>query len=264
MKNIIAEDHETKHLKLSDVDVLTVYQYIVARDTNKDDRYTPVLVTEPYIEIIYKPSEKLAKEIKERDIRRHLLSFDSDIYIQNAKLSDFETYNDERLNAFNHAEDFINGFSKSTYKKGLYIYGAYGTGKTYLLSAIAHALAEKEIHVLFVSMPDASRSIREGFNDRSLEERINELKQADVLMLDDLGGESSSAWFRDEVLLPVLQYRLSASLPVFISSNLSMKDLTNFYAHTKNETDMVKSVRIIQRIKDLTTYVALTESKFED
>ena len=40
-------------------------------------------------------------------------------------------------------------------------------------------------------------------------------------MLDDLGSENMSAWLRDEVLGPVLNYRVLECKPLFISSNIS-------------------------------------------
>ena len=36
----------------------------------------------------------------------------------------------------------------------------------------------------------------------------NQLKEAEILILDDLGGEMSSAFIRDEVLSPILQERM--------------------------------------------------------
>ena len=83
-------------------------------------------------------------------------------------------------------------------------------------------------------------------------------------MIDDFGGENLTAWFRDEILLPIIQYRLSARLPIFISSNLEMKQLTDALAITNSDHDKTKAVRIVQRIIDLTTYVKLSEENFND
>ena len=75
------------------------------------------------------------------------------------------------------ALDFVENYRRDHYVKGLYIFGKYATGKSYLLSAIAQALAEKNMTVLFVYMPDLVRSIRQGMNEGNMEERINQLKQ---------------------------------------------------------------------------------------
>ena len=48
------------------------------------------------------------------------------------------------------------------------------------------------------------------------------LKTSPILMLDDIGAESNSAWFRDEILMIVLEYRMMQELPTFFSSNLTI------------------------------------------
>ena len=153
-------------------------------------------------------------------------------------------------------------YRRDHYEKGLFIYGKYATGKSYLLSAIAQALAEKNVTVLFVYMPDLTRSIKQGMNEGNLEERVNKLKQADVLMMDDFGGENMSTWFRDEIIVPVLQYRLSAKLPVFMSSNYSFVELATNLTLARDASDRSKAGRLIQRMQDLMVYVKLSEKKY--
>lgn len=264
MRKVVSQDPETKDLTISDIDLFRVYQYIM--DRNEDviiDGYRPKLRTKPYIEIVYVPTRERAETIRQQKIKEHLKFFDSEVYIQDATLKDFKVFNNERQKAFELATEFLNVYKKDRYHKGLYLYGQYATGKSYLLSAIAKELALRYVSVLFVYMPDLVRNIKQGMSEGNLEQRINELKQVDVLMLDDLGGENMSSWFRDEVLVPILQYRLSAHLPVFISSNFELVQLIEAFTVSKDETSRVKAARLIQRIRDLTTYVKLSESRFE-
>jgi primosomal protein DnaI len=61
MKKTISKDPETKGLTLLDVDIYKVYQYLLERDEHKDKNgYRPVLRTEPYIEIVYRPTREKA------------------------------------------------------------------------------------------------------------------------------------------------------------------------------------------------------------
>ena len=264
MRQTIQNYPETKHLEISDVDVYKVFQYVLEKQEGiTKDGYESFLRTEPYVEIIYKPTKEKAEEIRRQKIKAHLKFYDSEVYIQDASLDRFEVYNEERERAHRLAVEFLENYKKDRYHKGLYIYGKYGTGKSYLLSAIAQVLAERNISVLFVYMPDLVRSIKQGMNEGNLEARINQLKQADVLMLDDLGGENMSSWFRDEFLVPLTQYRLSAKLPVFVSSNLEFVKLIEFFTVSKDDMDRSKAARLIQRIKDLTTYVKLSESQYQ-
>lgn len=264
MRKIISNDLETKDLSILDVDVLKVYQYILGRNNKVTiDGYWPVLRTDPYIEVVYLPTKEKAKELKRQTIKEHLKFYDSEIYIQAASLDKFDVTNVEREKAYNLASDFLKRYKKDRYVKGLYIYGKYATGKSYLLSAIAHHLAENNIQVLFVYMPDLVRSIRQGMNEGNLEQRINQLKQADVLMVDDIGGENMTSWFRDEILVPVMQYRLSAKLPVFMSSNFEYIQLIETLTVHKDEMNRVKAARLIQRLKDLMIYVKLTKDQYK-
>lgn len=263
MRQFIGKNQETKDLEVLDVDVNKVYQYLVQKEEKPVvDGYEVVLRTEPYIEIVYRPTKEKAFELKKEKIRRNLKFYDSEVYIQDASISEFECFNGERQKAHDLAAKFLENYRKDHYEKGMLIYGRYGTGKSYLLSAIAQELALKNIAVLFVYVPDLIRSIRQGMNDGNLEERINKLKQADILMLDDFGGENMSPWFRDEIIVPVLQYRLSAKLPVFMSSNFSLVQLLEALTLTKDETNRMKAGRLIQRIKDLMYYVKLSEEPF--
>lgn len=259
----IKNDQETKDLVLSDSDLLKVNRYLDIRGQIIDG-YQAVLKTEPYVEIIYVPTQEKKDLMQKIKLQNHLHFFDSDIYLQDASLDKFEVFNEERAKTLEIVHDFLNNYSKENYYKGLYIYGKYSTGKTYLLSAIAHELAKKDVNVLMVFMPDLVRSIKQGISSGDLEEKINLLKQADCLMLDDLGGENMSSWFRDEILLPIIQYRLSARLPVFITSNLTMESLAEYLSAGRNtELDYIKSVRLIQRIRDLTRYVELNDDQYK-
>ena len=79
------------------------------------------------------------------------------------------------------------------------------------------------------------------------------LKKNPVLMLDDIGGEGTSVWVRDEILGPILQYRLLDHKPTFFSSNYSRKKLVqDHFAKFSRETDNLNATRIGIRIAELT------------
>ncbi|MGB1097212.1 MAG: hypothetical protein ACPG2Y_01290, partial [Acholeplasmataceae bacterium] len=91
---------ETKHLIIDNMDVLKVYQYLMDKyDQKSYDGYIPVLIKEPYIEIVYRPTKEKAYEVKQQKLRQYLSLFDSDIYIQDATLNDFYQTSDIRKKA---------------------------------------------------------------------------------------------------------------------------------------------------------------------
>ncbi|MDR4969066.1 MAG: hypothetical protein RG740_05560, partial [Acholeplasmataceae bacterium] len=91
MKKVISKDPETRNIEVPEVDIYKVYQYLLERDQKgAKNGYEPVLMTDPYIEIIYRPTKEKAIEIKREKIRQHLKFYDSEVYIQDASLSRFE------------------------------------------------------------------------------------------------------------------------------------------------------------------------------
>src|SRR5699024_11987745 len=90
------------------------------------------------------------------------------------------------------------------------------------------------------------REIREAIKDQLVEEKVDVFKHADVLMLDVIGAETQSAWFRDDILGSILQYRMMEQLPVFFTSNYTMKQLEERLAETtRGGIEQVKAGRIM-------------------
>jgi len=71
-------------------------------------------------------------------------------------------------------------------------------------------------------------------------------------LIDDLGAETTTPWSRDEILCPILQYRMDNNLATFITSNLNIEALEKHLAQTKEGVEVVKAKRITERIKFLT------------
>ena len=84
------------------------------------------------------------------------------------------------------------------------------------------------------------------------------------MLLDDIGAEAESNWSRDEILGPILQYRMDQNIPTFFTSNLSLKELEEVLAITNSGVDKVKARRIIERIKQLTNSLELISKNRRD
>jgi DNA replication protein DnaC len=116
-------------------------------------------------------------------------------------------------------------------KGWLVIYGINGNGKTHLAAAIANQLLAKGKVVLFLNVPELLDYLRDAFNPKrdwdesalSYEERFTTIKTAPVLILDDFGAESETAW-ANEKLYQLLNYRTDTALPTVITTNLKLED----------------------------------------
>ncbi len=175
--------------------------------------------------------------------------------ILEANLDEFDLINENRKKAFEYALNFIANYTYSNYMKGMLLYGPFASGKTYLLAGIANELAKKNIKTLLIYFPDLIREIKSSIGTTKFEQLINMLKTVEVLMLDDLGSEMLTAWVRDEIIGPILNYRLMEKLPIFISTNLTIEQMVEHFATTKDEgIDNTKSARIMNRIQGLSIY----------
>lgn len=168
---------------------------------------------------------------------------------------------DSRIIVIEAAKDFLKEFDETGElpSRGLYIYGSFGIGKSFILGAVANELAKRRVKTVAVYVPEFLRELKQSIQDQTLNEKIDFVKRAPVLILDDFGAESISAWTRDEVLGTILQYRMAEQLPTFFTSNFSFTELENHLAHSqRGEKDVVKAGRIMERIRAVSKAVKLS------
>jgi DNA replication protein DnaC len=110
----------------------------------------------------------------------------------------------------------------------LVLKGGYGCGKTHLAVAIANACIERGQPVLFITVPDLLDHLRAAFAPTSVADydtRFEEVRTAPVLILDDLGTESSSTWAQEK-LFQIFNYRYNARLATVITTNRDLEEIT--------------------------------------
>src|SRR5699024_12760513 len=86
---------------------------------------------------------------------------------------------------------------------------------------------------------------------------VNAIKHAQVVVLDEIGAECNREWVRDDVLGVILQYRMQEQLSTFFTSNFSMAEVEEFLMTTREGVDVAKSSRIMQRIKYLSEEITV-------
>ena len=76
---------------------------------------------------------------------------------------------------------------------------ATGVGKTHLAVAVMNELiSRKRVPALFVTVPELLDNMRGAYNDpgRDIDEWMDSVKNAELLLLDDLGAERANDWVR--------------------------------------------------------------------
>ena len=217
--------------------------------------YLPTLaISNHRIEVVYVPTAELKAKREQKALEARVKTINLPRSVRRAQLKDYER-SDERMEALKAALSFITSYTKAPndFHKGLYLEGSFGVGKTYLLAAIANDLAKRGYQTTLVHFPSFAVEIKGSIGKNQTNEYIDNLKKAQVLMIDDIGADSLSSWLRDDVLGVILQYRMQEELPTFFSSNLSLEQLEQQYLTVNNrgEAEPLKAKRIMERIKFL-------------
>lgn len=215
--------------------------------------YSPLLqVSNHDIRITYEMCPRKAKAEAQSKKRSFISSLYMPKEVLEAKFEDVEMDDDQRLRAIGYANNYVEKWGTKEAEKGLYFHGPFGVGKTFFLGAVANDLANEGVSSLIIYMPEFVREMKSSLQDNSLNKKIEQFKTTPVLMLDDIGAESMSSWFRDEVLGSILQYRMMERLPVFFTSNYTLEELEkHLMTNNRGDVDQLKAGRIIERIKQV-------------
>lgn len=201
-------------------------------------------------------SYDMCKYLKKEEYRENVQVFDVAKDIKNASIKNIYTNDKNRIEIIKAIKNFINEHKKGTNPKGIYLHGSFGSGKTYLISALFNELAKSGTTSVIIHTPELLRSLKDSFST-DYSEKFYLLKHTPLLLLDDIGAEYLTAWGRDEVIEPILQYRMDEELPTFFTSNFTILELEKHFTTASNSIDKVKARRIIERIKQLSVEVEL-------
>ena len=215
------------------------------------------------IRFFYDECKKRIKEEKQNQYKKYMDLYDMPKDLENASFKNIYKDDKGRVPIIKFFKEFIEKYENNEKPKGLYLNGSFGSGKTYLISALFNEMAKKGIRSIQVYYPDFLRGLKASFKT-DYEERFQQIKTVPLLLLDDIGAENSSNWARDEVLGPILQYRMDNHLPTFFTSNLTLEELETSLSQTQSGVDKVKARRIIERMKQLTVSIELISKNRRD
>lgn len=105
--------------------------------------------------------------------------------------------------------------------------GEFGCGKTHLAAAIANERRREDDVVYFVVVADLLDYLRSTYAPESrvtYDELFDSLRNAPLLILDDLGAQVSTAWAREK-LFQLINYRYNGRLPTVITTNCSLDQI---------------------------------------
>ena len=214
-------------------------------------------ITDGVLEFSYRICKYKKRLDKKNKYQNNLILYNVPEELKEASFSKIYKTDKKRYDTIIWLNEFLDRYKDDSNQKGLYLYGNFGCGKSYLVSALFNELARDGIKSAIVFWPEYLRDLKASFNSEykgEFNDKFNSIKKAPLLLIDDIGAESATAWSRDEILCPILQYRMDEKLPTFFTSNLDLKALENHFAITSKGDEIVKAGRIISRIKQLTEY----------
>lgn len=119
----------------------------------------------------------------------------------------------------------------SNFKSGaenLLIIGSSGLGKTHISSAIGHAVINKGYSVVYESAQNIVGAFEEEHFGKSNEDKTSRFLKCDLLIMDDLGTEFSTA-FTVSALFGLINHRIINGLSTIITTNLNFSEIEANY-----------------------------------
>jgi DNA replication protein DnaC len=107
--------------------------------------------------------------------------------------------------------------------RGLWFMGPNGTGKTTLAMLVTKAALKSGRTAARYTLPDLLRQIRKTFETGSHVDLFDQLTAVDLLHLDDIGAEQSTAWVLEE-LYSIVNARYEEKRSIIITTNILDRD----------------------------------------
>ena len=124
--------------------------------------------------------------------------------------------------------------------------GGYGCGKTHLAAAIANYRINLGHPVLFINTPDLLDHLRAAYSpnaETGYDARFDQVRNAPLLILDDLGTQSNTDWAQEK-LYQIFNYRYNARLATVVTTNEELEDIDIRVRSRMADSDLAQIVHI--------------------
>ncbi|MCC7512264.1 MAG: ATP-binding protein, partial [Anaerolineae bacterium] len=142
------------------------------------------------------------------------------------------------------AKETAENFARSP-QGWLLIEGGYGCGKTHLAAAIANFAVNMGTPTLFITVPDLLDTLRFAYSDpeTTFEARFEEVRGADLLVLDDFGTQNATGWAQEK-LFQIINFRYINKLPTVITTNLMLDEIESRIRSRLQDEEFVTRAQI--------------------
>jgi DNA replication protein DnaC len=192
--------------------------------------------------------------IEWRRAQRLMKSSDITNEFKNLGFGNFQTDKKPQViqDAYECALEYFQEFQdiRSERANSIALLGQPGAGKTHLLTAVSNNLIKKlQVPVLYFPYVEGFNDLKDDFD--KLEEKLERMKQVDVLFIDDLfkpvKGKPRATEWQIEQTYAVINYRYLNHKSILVSSELTVDELVN--------VDEALGTRIYQMCQDYTVMI---------
>ena len=130
----------------------------------------------------------------------------------------------------------------------LYLAGPTGVGKTHIAASIVSESIAQGREVLFRFVPDLLDDLRRSYGPaggKSFDHIFSQVRDVDILVLDDFGAEASTAW-AEEKLYQLIVHRHDSMMPTVFTSRTTLESIDG----TDSRSASRYSDAIISRLSD--------------
>ena len=140
-----------------------------------------------------------------------------------------------------NVEEFTRGLEIG---RGIFISGDVGTGKTVLATYLCWKLWDEfRMQFNLISVPEFHNTVAFSRFDPSMLDGIDLLKRCRLLVLDDIGSETTNDYFRC-VILEIADFRYNNNLPIITTcNNHNLIDSRILRRLTYDNTRLVKATK---------------------
>lgn len=123
-------------------------------------------------------------------------------------------------------------------KNLLFLHSAAGVGKTYFCAAVTNNRMGKGQYCWYVTEQELFEKLRSCISDgQSYMQKLQMMCENDFIILDDIGStrgdsEKKELWlspWQKEILFAFVDLRVKYALPTIVTSNYSLKDLSEIF-----------------------------------
>lgn len=136
-------------------------------------------------------------------------------------------------------------------KKNLYIINEHNNFSE-ILSSLTNELANENNTIIFLNMIDLyTYVINLTYNNENLFNFIDQLKNVDFLILDEVGNEKFKQFIHTNILYTILHYRSIKKKPIIFLSQFNLKDLKKQYELSTSFKEKNKVEHYVNKILNM-------------